>query len=275
MFTSISLLLLLAQPLSQIFQSVPSFMAAIGCFNRIQVFLVAESRADYRLLNIQASIGPVSRPANVQGRGSKVKIPDDLVELIEMKPSSKSTFDSLEFSSDVITVNNGSFGWDSDKPPILNDISFSVRQATFTIIIGPIASGKTTLLKALLGETPNSKGFIRMSTMDVSFCDQTPWLLSQSVQKNVLGFANFDAEWYNTVLHACALDQDIDGFPDGDQTLVGSNGITLSGGQKQRLVSAVLTILSSCNFLFSESRPLHVPCTQRKILRFSTTCSVG
>lgn len=104
------------------------------------------------------------------------------------------------------------------------------------MFIGPVASGKTTLLKALLGETPSSKGFVHISTLDFSFCDQTPWLLSQSVQKNVLGFGTLEPEWYNSVIHACALDEDIALFPLKDQTLIGSNGISLSGGQKQRLV---------------------------------------
>jgi ATP-binding cassette, subfamily C (CFTR/MRP), member 1 len=68
--------------------------------------------------------------------------------------------------------------------------------------------------------------------------DQTPWLLSQSTQKNILGFANLNTEWYNAVVHACTLGNDIRLFPLGDQTLVGSNGISLSGGQKLRLAIA-------------------------------------
>ena len=58
------------------------------------------------------------------------------------------------------------------------------------------------------------------------------------MQKNILGFANSDSEWYNAVMHACALDEDVRLFPLGDQTLIGSNGISLSGGQKQRLAIA-------------------------------------
>jgi ABC-type multidrug transport system fused ATPase/permease subunit len=140
--------------------------------------------------------------------------------------------------SKVILVRSGAFGWKKDEGPILQDVNMSISRSQFTILVGPVACGKTTLLKALLGETPSSKGFVHVSTLDFSFCGQTPWLLSQSVQKNILGFASFDSEWYNAVVHACALDEDIRLFPLGDQTLIGSNGISFSGGQKQRLAIA-------------------------------------
>lgn len=134
-------------------------------------------------------------------------------------------------------MRNGAFGWKPDGLPVVQNIDLAISRSQFTIIIGPVASGKTTLLKALLGETPSSKGIVHVSTLDFSFCDQTPWLLSQTVQKNVIGFARLNPEWYNAVINACALDEDISSFPQGDQTMIGSNGITLSGGQKQRLVS--------------------------------------
>jgi ATP-binding cassette, subfamily C (CFTR/MRP), member 1 len=48
----------------------------------------------------------------------------------------------------------------------------------------------------------------------------------------------YDSEWYETVIEACGLQQDLAILPDGDETVVGSKGITLSGGQKQRLALA-------------------------------------
>lgn len=137
----------------------------------------------------------------------------------------------------MIFVRSGAFGWTAGELPVVQDVNLAISRSQFTIIIGPVASGKTTLLKALLGETPISSGIVQISTLDFSFCDQTPWLLSQTIQKNVIGFAHLDPEWYNAVIHACALDEDISLFLHGDQTMIGSNGITLSGGQKQRLVS--------------------------------------
>jgi ABC-type bacteriocin/lantibiotic exporter with double-glycine peptidase domain len=141
-----------------------------------------------------------------------------------------------DVGADSIIVRNGTFGWSSSDEPVLKDISFSIKASRLTMVIGPVACGKSTLLKALLGETPSSEGFVYVSTIEVAFCDQTPWLINGSVQKNILGFSNFDGPFYSAVLHACGLEDDVATFPMGDQSLVGSKGITLSGGQKQRLV---------------------------------------
>ena len=152
----------------------------------------------------------------------------DNIELQSLRPA--------EMATDSIVVRNGTFGWSSSDEPVLRDLNFSIKAFGLTMIIGPVACGKSTLLKALLGETPSSQGFIYVSTTEVAFCDQTPWLVNGSIQKNILSFLNFDGPWYNAVLHACGLEEDLATFPMGDQSLVGSKGITLSGGQKQRLV---------------------------------------
>jgi ATP-binding cassette subfamily C (CFTR/MRP) protein 1 len=219
LFTSLSLLSLLTQPLSQSFQRLPRFVAAIGCFQRIQAFLQTETKSDHRLV--------INAPADL-GSFQGLEVDGDNIELQPLLRA--------DVEADSIIVRNGTFGWSSSDEPVLKDISFSLKACRLTMIIGPVACGKSTLLKALLGETPSSEGFVYVSTIEVALCDQTPWLVNGSVQKNILGFSNFDGPFYTAVLHACGLEDDIATFPMGDQSLVGSKGITLSGGQKQRLV---------------------------------------
>jgi ATP-binding cassette subfamily C (CFTR/MRP) protein 1 len=219
MFTSLSLLSLLTQPLSQTFQRIPEFLAAIGCFQRIQAFLETETKSDHRLM-----ISPPTDPEVSQG----LEVDGNNIELQPLRPA--------DVGADSVIVRNGTFGWNSSDEPVLRDISFSIKASKLTMIIGPVACGKSTLLKALLGETPSSQGFIYVSTTKVAFCDQTPWIINGSIQKNILGFSMFDGPWYSSVLHGCGLEEDLATFPMGDQSLVGSKGITLSGGQKQRLV---------------------------------------
>ena len=100
-----------------------------------------------------------------------------------------------------------------------------------------VGSGKSTLIQALLGETITHKGFMSVvSPNSMAFCAQTPWLINKSIQQNILGTSPFDGAWYGEVVRACALVEDLSGYPSGDRTLVGSKGMTLSGGQKQRIV---------------------------------------
>lgn len=227
MFTSLSLLLLLNGPLMKLFQAIPVFVAALACVARIQKYLDTPSRADHRLL-----VSAPQQPLTAYSPKSTSQNADD-IELINRYRNAVSRLPHI-----MISVQDGVFGWNKDDPPILHDINLEITRSQLTIIVGPVASGKTTLLKALLGEAPSSEGFVHISTLDFSFCDQTPWLLSQTVQKNITGFAAFESGWYNSVVHACTLDEDISMFPNGDQTMIGSNGITLSGGQKQRLAIA-------------------------------------
>jgi ABC-type bacteriocin/lantibiotic exporter with double-glycine peptidase domain len=106
-------------------------------------------------------------------------------------------------------------------------------------------------MQALLGETITHKGFLSVALNgSIAFCAQTPWLINQSIQQNILGTSVFDGPWYAEVLKACALLEDLRNYSAGDRTLVGSMGITLSGGQKQRIV-----------------------CYSQSELRFSLTCS--
>lgn len=103
-----------------------------------------------------------------------------------------------------------------------------------------MGSGKSTLLKAILGEVEQVSGFRRIRpNLRIAYCDQEPWLLDQSIKDNIVGSLPFDREWYDTVVDASALLQDITGLPKGDDTGVGSSGSAMSGGQRARIVSTL------------------------------------
>lgn len=123
------------------------------------------------------------------------------------------------------------------------------------MIVGPVASGKSTLLKGLLGELPKATGCVDVARRRIAFCDQTPWITNATLQQNILGYSVYERDWYKTVVHACVLDQDLAALPDGDQSVVGSNGINLSGGQKQRLVSLY--------YHFEDLRVPNILCTRQ------------
>ena len=225
-FTSLSIMQLLSEPLSLVLISLNYFSAAIGCFGRIQKFLLMESKTDYRLQDsetperqsIQRSDGPSESG-------------------IELQVLKKRESMSLP-GRNIITLEECSFGGSADGPPILKDISLSFERSSLTLVVGSVGSGKSTLLLALLAEVSSSKGFLRTTSLEAAYCQQTPWLTNTTIRENIIGQSLFDQIWYGAVLHACALNYDLAQLPLGDQSLVGSKGVTLSGGQKQRLALA-------------------------------------
>jgi ATP-binding cassette subfamily C (CFTR/MRP) protein 1 len=240
MFTSLTLLILLNSPLSQLFQSIPDLFAAVNCIRRIQDYLNADSRNDYRSAKLSSPSSATPHDSSDESHILAHSVTDD-IELRHMTIAAGKRTTSNTEGAEAISVRQGAFGWGRDAEPIVRDIDLSLKQSTLTMVIGPIASGKSTLVKALLGEVSILRGSVQLATLDIAYCDQHAWLINASLQRNILGFANFDGPWYRSVTRACALDKDIATLPNGDRTLIGSGGITLSGGQKQRVVRVIVS----------------------------------
>lgn len=180
----------------------------------------SDTKADHRLELRRSSGSEPTSPTDFQN--------DSDIRLRALEPIKTSPNRQSQTDSNAIVVRDGSFGWKSAELPVLRNINVSICQAQLTMVIGPVACGKSTLLKAFLGETPSTQGFVYVSSREVAFCDQTPWLKNESIQRNILGFSGFDSPWYSAVVHACNLEEDLATFPMSDQSLIGSKGTFLS-----------------------------------------------
>ncbi|KAJ3568453.1 hypothetical protein NPX13_g6414 [Xylaria arbuscula] len=211
-YTSLSYLLLMTHPLSQLFQSFPLVVGGIECLHRIQSFLESEDRHDYRT---------ISSPG---GAEEKTAISQPGLEV------------NSALDGPVISIEAGKFGWLPDQA-VLNDINIFVGKGSLTMVVGPIGSGKSSLCKALLGEIPycHGKVTINMRSSQVGYCEQAPFLSNGSIRDNIVGFSPFDEARYAEVIDATLLHEDCRTLLQGHDTIIGSNGITLSGGQKQRV----------------------------------------
>ncbi|KUI53479.1 Canalicular multispecific organic anion transporter 1 [Cytospora mali] len=230
MFTSYSYLVLLCDPLTSLFQCIPQVLAASACLSRIQAFLENDPREDYR-----------TSPAAKRSSFEKNILPD----LAYTNGHARTT--------PVVSIFKGSFGWTKGNPTLDNiDLTIPARQ--LTVVVGPIASGKTTLCKALLGESPYFNGQIALlpNSRRVGYCDQNPFLSNATIKQNIVGFSPFNQSRYNEVIEATMLAVDLLTLPEADDTKVGSDGITLSGGQKQRVSMARALYLETEFFIFDD-----------------------
>ncbi|KAJ0353305.1 hypothetical protein COL154_003366 [Colletotrichum chrysophilum] len=212
LFAALSLVILLASPLFFMFETVLDLSAALGCFHRIENYLCRPPRNDYRSFPSSPSI-----KSSHNGNGSSHG------ENIEVR------------AKDV------SFRWKQESVPVVYGLNFGVGAGELAMVVGSVAAGKTTLLKGLLGEVPYVDGLVSLSSSKISWCEQSPWLINETIRKNITCFSEFDESLYRQVLTACDLEKDLAIFPEGDRTLIGSKGLALSGGQKQRIVLEIGT----------------------------------
>ncbi|KAJ5701344.1 hypothetical protein N7488_008892 [Penicillium malachiteum] len=222
-YTALTLISLLSTPVNTLIRSIPQMITALASLGRIQEFLNSDSRLDHRIFFNE----------NSSSSSFELSDPQD-IELSDCHRSSSTS----NAQTDIIVARDAGFSWNSSSNFSVHAINISVQPGQFCIVIGPTGCGKSTLLKGILGETPSTKGFLYTSQRHTAFVDQTPWIRNTSFRDNVLGTSVFNEQWYEEVVKACALDQDIQMLQNGHFTKVGSSGISLSGGQKQRLALA-------------------------------------
>ena len=124
-------------------------------------------------------------------------------------------------------------------------IDLHIKQGELVLISGPVASGKSTLLQSLVGNTEKLAGELKVP-QSVAFQPQSPILFDQTIRANILfGVAEEDAneDWVQQALQASTLSLDMD---DPESTLhakreltaAGQKGSELSGGQQARVALA-------------------------------------
>lgn len=136
----------------------------------------------------------------------------------------------------------------------LNEISVSVGKDKLLGVIGPVGSGKSSLLQTILGiaqtvlvsrissnflieflgELHIAGGNIEVNGT-VSYASQEAWVFASSIRQNIIFGQEYNKKRYNEVVRVCALEKDFKQFPDGDLSIVGDRGASLSGGQKARI----------------------------------------
>ncbi|KAL1687601.1 P-loop containing nucleoside triphosphate hydrolase protein [Schizophyllum commune] len=116
----------------------------------------------------------------------------------------------------------------------LDNLRMSVPKGAFVAIVGPIGSGKSSILQALIGEMRRTRGEVVFGG-SVAYVPQKPWIQSTTVRQNIAFGLEENESRLRAAIRACSLDHDIERLPMGERTEIGENGVTLSGGQKARI----------------------------------------
>ena len=130
------------------------------------------------------------------------------------------------------------------------DVDLTISRGSFTVITGAVGSGKTTLIRALLGLLPSAHGTIAWNgeVVDdpgtflvpnrVAYAGQVPRLFSESLRENLaMGWPVSD-DVLRHAIELAAFERDVAEMHEGLETTVGPRGVRLSGGQVQRSTAA-------------------------------------
>jgi ATP-binding cassette subfamily B protein len=146
----------------------------------------------------------------------------------------------------------------------ISDIKLTLRKGSFTVITGTIGSGKTTLVRTLLGLLPKDEGTIKWNGRSVAdpgdffvpprsaYTAQVPRLYSDTLRNNILLGEADEGDNLNQALHAAVLEYDVAQMPSGLDTVIGPRGVKLSGGQAQRTAAARMLVRDAELYVFDD-----------------------
>lgn len=209
---------------------------------------------------------PIRNVGRILSDMGKVSVAvDRLMEVLEAPQEAILKGDTPQISGEIVFDHVG-FRYDDGIEDVLEDISFTIPVGETVAIMGPTGSGKSSLVHLLTRLYDPTKGKIIIDGHDlstiaprhirknISIVLQEPYLFSRSIAENIkIAHPKADLDQVKAVAKIANMDDVIDSFEKGYETLVGEKGVTLSGGQKQRLAIARSILAQSPILVFDDS----------------------
>ncbi|KAF8463649.1 putative ABC metal ion transporter [Kalaharituber pfeilii] len=192
----------------------------------------------FNLLTFPLSVLPMVITAIVEASVAAGRITSFLTAE-EIQPDAITREETVtRVGEESVKVVDGIFTWNKyEDQPVLKNINFTARKGELACIVGRVGQGKSSFLQALIGDLHKVRGEVVVRG-HAAYVAQQSWVMNATVRENIIFGHKFDPDFYQRTVRACALLEDFDALPDGDETEVGEKGISLSGGQKARLTLA-------------------------------------
>ena len=193
------------------------------------------------------------------------------LELLLATVPAKTRSMALPAPRGVLQVENLVAGAPSGSTAIVKNVAFGLSPGEVLAVVGPSASGKTTLARLLVGLWPAASGKVRLDGADVFTWDKSelgPFmgylpqgveLLEGTLAENIARFGDVEPARVKAAARAVDLHDFIMSLPQGYESPVGRDGARLSGGQRQRVALAraiygdpVLVVLDEPNSSLDE-----------------------
>lgn len=165
-----------------------------------------------------------------------------------------------------IEFNVTKFKYPNSDQVILSNVHFTLKQGETLGIVGKTGSGKTSIFKLLMRDYDKYDGKITFNdhsikdyTLDslltnIGYVPQDNFLFSTTVRENIrFGVPEASQDRVEEIAKVTSVHEDIIGFSEGYDTLVGERGVALSGGQKQRISMARAMITDPSLLILDDS----------------------
>ncbi|MDR2932438.1 MAG: ABC transporter ATP-binding protein/permease, partial [Oscillospiraceae bacterium] len=237
-----------------------------GAFQAVQGNITVGGFMVFLIYN-SLTIWPVRGLGRILSEASKTKVSiARLQDILHAEPESDAP-EALESPLDGdIVFDHVSFSYDNQK--VLDNVSFEVKKGTVLGVLGSTGSGKTTIAHLLcrLYDLEEGGGTITVGGVDiekykrkwlrqnVGIVLQEPFLYSRSIKENIAALSRTHTmEEVRGAARISCVDDAIEQFAEGYDTIVGERGVTLSGGQKQRVAIARTLIKNPPIMIFDDS----------------------
>jgi len=173
--------------------------------------------------------------------------------------------DVVDIKGDIV-FEHVRFQYEDGNQPVLEDVSFTIKEGETLAILGPTGSGKSSLVHLLTRLYEYNSGSIKLNGHELNTVQkkhlrhnigivlQEPFLFSKTILENIrLAQPDADENAVKKAAEMAAVHRVIHEFDLGYKTLVGEKGVTLSGGQKQRIAIARTILNQTPILIFDDS----------------------